>query len=152
MAKEGRRSPGLSIPKLDDAELAGTARGGACTLIVTEGDSAKALAVAGLAVVGRETFGVFPVRGKPPNVRQWSLDTLVDKIKTKTKSKGAAAGGASPGGGLLELVDLMRALGLQPGTNYAEGSKARDTLRYGRLMLMTDQVMARVRVRVRVSS
>ena len=39
---------------------------------MTEGDSAKALAVAGLTVVGRQTFGVFPVRGKPPNVRQMS--------------------------------------------------------------------------------
>ena len=69
---KGRRSVGLAMPKLEDAELAGSARGAECTLIVTEGDSAKALAVAGLTVVGRQTFGVFPVRGKPPNVRQMS--------------------------------------------------------------------------------
>ena len=36
---------------------------------MTEGDSAKALAVAGLTVVGRQNFGVFPVRGKPPKRR-----------------------------------------------------------------------------------
>jgi DNA gyrase/topoisomerase IV subunit B len=40
-----------------------------CTLIVTEGDSAKTLAVCGLSVVGRDYFGVFPLRGKPLNVR-----------------------------------------------------------------------------------
>ena len=37
--------------------------------ILTEGDSAKALAVAGLGVVGRDNFGVFPLRGKMLNVR-----------------------------------------------------------------------------------
>ena len=137
LAKGARRSPGLSIPKLDDAELAGTARSGSCTLIVTEGDSAKALAVAGLEVVGRQTFGIFPVRGKPPNVREMSVELMLDRITKKKKDQ--AAGAASVGGGLLEMMDLMRALGLQPGTNYAEGSKARDKLRYGQLMLMTDQ-------------
>ena len=30
-----------------------------CTLILTEGDSAKALAVAGLAVLGRDKYGAF---------------------------------------------------------------------------------------------
>lgn len=45
-----------SIPKLEDANLAGTRRAHECTLIVTEGDSAKALAVAGLAVVGRDRY------------------------------------------------------------------------------------------------
>jgi DNA topoisomerase-2 len=33
-----------------------------CTLILTEGDSAKALAVAGLSVLGRDRFGVFPLK------------------------------------------------------------------------------------------
>jgi len=36
------------VPKLDDANWAGTDRSHQCTLILTEGDSAKALAVAGL--------------------------------------------------------------------------------------------------------
>jgi DNA gyrase/topoisomerase IV subunit B len=42
------------IPKLEDANWAGTKHAHECTLIVTEGDSAKALAVAGLSVVGRD--------------------------------------------------------------------------------------------------
>ena len=41
-----------------------------CTLILTEGDSAKTLAVAGLSVIGRDHYGVFPLRGKLLNVRE----------------------------------------------------------------------------------
>lgn len=44
-----------------------------CTLILTEGDSAKTLAVSGLGVVGRDRYGVFPLRGKMLNVREASL-------------------------------------------------------------------------------
>jgi hypothetical protein len=54
------------------------ARGSECTLIITEGDSAKALAVAGLEVVGRERYGVFPLRGKPLNVREASAKKVGD--------------------------------------------------------------------------
>lgn len=41
-----------------------------CTLILTEGDSAKTLAVSGLGVIGRDRYGVFPLRGKMLNVRE----------------------------------------------------------------------------------
>ena len=58
------------IPKLDDANEAGTRNSHLCTLILTEGDSAKTLAVAGLGVVGRDHYGVFPLRGKVLNVRE----------------------------------------------------------------------------------
>jgi len=57
------------VPKLEDANWAGTKRSGECVLILTEGDSAKALAMAGLEVVGRDRFGVFPLKGKFLNVR-----------------------------------------------------------------------------------
>lgn len=60
------------IPKLDDANDAGGRNSGQCTLILTEGDSAKALAISGLSVVGRDQFGVFPLRGKLLNVREAS--------------------------------------------------------------------------------
>lgn len=59
----------LGIPKLDDANDAGTKNSNDCTLILTEGDSAKTLAVSGLSIVGRDKFGVFPLRGKMLNVR-----------------------------------------------------------------------------------
>lgn len=58
------------IAKLDDANGAGGKNARDCTLIVTEGDSAKALAVSGLGVVGRDCYGVFPLRGKMLNVRE----------------------------------------------------------------------------------
>lgn len=53
------------IPKLDDANDAGGRNSIQCTLILTEGDSAKTLAIAGLGVVGRDKYGVFPLRYGP---------------------------------------------------------------------------------------
>lgn len=50
----------------------GTRNAESCTLIVTEGDSAKALAMSGIEVVGRDKFGVFPLKGKMLNVRDSS--------------------------------------------------------------------------------
>lgn len=58
------------MPKLEDANDAGTKNSAQCTLILTEGDSAKSLAVSGLGVVGRDKYGVFPLRGKMLNVRE----------------------------------------------------------------------------------
>ena len=60
------------IAKLDDANQAGGKNSLECTLIVTEGDSAKTLAVSGLGVIGRDNYGVFPLRGKLLNVREAS--------------------------------------------------------------------------------
>jgi len=51
-AKKGTRLTG--IKKLDDANNAGKKDASKCVLILTEGDSAKALAVAGLGVIGRD--------------------------------------------------------------------------------------------------
>lgn len=102
LARQAKRlSSVVDVPKLEDAELAATSRAAECTLIVTEGDSAKALAVAGLEVVGRRTYGVFPLRGKPLNVRDVSMKKVGENE---------------------ELKNLMRALGLKPGTSYGEPS------------------------------
>lgn len=49
-----------AFPSLDDANDAGGRPSKACTLILTEGDSAKTLAISGLSVVGRDKYGVFP--------------------------------------------------------------------------------------------
>ncbi|QIG59727.1 topoisomerase 2 [Dishui Lake phycodnavirus 3] len=108
-----RKSKITGIPKLDDANKAGTAQSGKCTLIVTEGDSAKTLAVAGLSVVGRDYYGVFPLRGKCKNVRDASVSQLTSNQ---------------------EFNDLKKILGLQQGKEYTDISE----LRYGRLMIMTD--------------
>jgi DNA topoisomerase-2 len=69
----------LGIPKLEDANLAGTTRDAhKCTIILTEGDSAKALALAGIEVVGRDHYGCFPLRGKFLNVREASSKQIGD--------------------------------------------------------------------------
>ena len=108
-----RKSKIMGIPKLDDANFAGTAKSEKCTLILTEGDSAKTLAVAGLSVVGRDTYGVFPLRGKCKNVRDASVKQLMSNQ---------------------EFSDLKKILGLQQEKEY----KSLGELRYGRLMIMTD--------------
>jgi DNA topoisomerase-2 len=108
-----RKSKITGIPKLDDANFAGTSKSEKCTLIVTEGDSAKTLAVAGLSVVGRDCYGVFPLRGKCKNVRDASVKQLMANQ---------------------EFNDLKKILGLQQDKEYKSVSE----LRYGRLMIMTD--------------
>lgn len=72
------KNPKLNIPKLYDANLAGTEKAGECTLILTEGDSAKALAVSGLSELGRDKYGVFPLKGKLLNVRSASTKQLME--------------------------------------------------------------------------
>ena len=46
---DGKKTKNIrGIPKLDDANWAGTAKSSQCTLILTEGDSAKALVISGI--------------------------------------------------------------------------------------------------------
>ena len=79
----GKRARISGIAKLDDANEAGGRNSEKCTLILTEGDSAKALAVSGLSVVGRDYFGVFPLRGKLLNVREASHKQIMDNAEIK---------------------------------------------------------------------
>lgn len=71
----------LGIEKLDDANKAGTNESEKCLLILTEGDSAKSLAMAGVELIGRDYFGVFPLRGKLLNVREANKDKIVDNTE-----------------------------------------------------------------------
>jgi len=86
-AKDAKRTDGSKkktlrgLPKLVDALWAGTAKSPDCTLILTEGDSAATSAICGLSVVGRERFGVFPLRGKLLNVKDISR-----RSSTRTRS------------------------------------------------------------------
>ncbi|OKL61497.1 DNA topoisomerase 2 [Talaromyces atroroseus] len=111
---DGSRRSRMNNPKLTDANKAGTKDGHHCTLILTEGDSAKGLAMAGRAVVGPDLFGVFPLRGKLLNVRDASIDQI---------SKNA------------EIQNIKNFLGLQHKKEYTDTRG----LRYGHLMIMTDQ-------------
>ncbi|KAG5654332.1 hypothetical protein H0H81_004286 [Sphagnurus paluster] len=109
-----KRSRLTGLTKLSDANNAGTKHAKDCTLILTEGDSAKALAVAGLGVVGRDNFGVFPLRGKLLNVREAKHDQIMKNE---------------------EIQNIKKIMGLQHNKDYSNTS----SLRYGRLMIMTDQ-------------
>ena len=103
------------IPKLEDANDAGGKNAQNCTLILTEGDSAKALAVSGLAVVGRNTYGVFPLRGKVANPRDANHEQIMKNE---------------------EIKNLKTILGLQQSNKYENGPTG---LRYGHVMIMADQ-------------
>ncbi|KAH7911821.1 DNA topoisomerase [Hygrophoropsis aurantiaca] len=109
-----KRNRLTGLTKLADANNAGTKNADRCTLILTEGDSAKALAVAGLGVVGRDNFGVFPLRGKLLNVREAKHDQIMKNE---------------------EIQNIKKIMGLQHNKEYTNIA----SLRYGRLMIMTDQ-------------
>jgi DNA topoisomerase-2 len=119
-AKDAKRTDGSKkktlrgLPKLVDALWAGTAKSPDCTLILTEGDSAATSAICGLSVVGRERFGVFPLRGKLLNVKDISQEKF-------NKNE--------------ELTAIKAILGLRQGSKY----KDKKDLRYGRVMIMADQ-------------
>lgn len=64
------------MAKLEDASKAGTKESDKCSLILTEGDSAKSMAMAGLNEAGTEYYGVFPLKGKLLNVRDASTRNI----------------------------------------------------------------------------
>ena len=114
---DGCKRKTVNIPKLNDANLAGTDRSGECTLILTEGDSAKSAVISGLSKENRSRFGVFPLKGKIFNVRGESAS----KIATNN-----------------EITMMKRILGLESGKKYTAENVGR-CLRYGKVLFMTDQ-------------
>lgn len=111
---DGKKTGRVSVPKLDDANKAGTNESAKCTLILTEGDSAKTTAISGLSIIGRDYFGVFPLRGK-------LLNTRVASYAQISKNE--------------EINNIKKILGLQTGKKYKSVSE----LRYGSILVMTDQ-------------
>ena len=111
---DGKKLSRIIVPKLDDANLAGTKDSATCTLILTEGDSAKTMAISGLSVIGRDKFGVFPLRGKILNVKDATLQKISDNN---------------------EITAIKKILGLEQNKKYTDLSQ----LRYGSIMIMTDQ-------------
>eukprot|EP00931_Biecheleriopsis_adriatica_P072603 TRINITY_DN46_c1_g1_i1.p1 TRINITY_DN46_c1_g1~~TRINITY_DN46_c1_g1_i1.p1 ORF type:complete len:1267 (-),score=369.54 TRINITY_DN46_c1_g1_i1:40-3531(-) len=114
-ANTGRVTRLTGVPKLEDANDAGGKNSAECTLILTEGDSAKALAVAGLSVIGRDKWGVFPLRGKVLNVRDATLKQMMANE---------------------EIQNLIKIIGLDLNREYDAELKG---LRYGSVMIMADQ-------------
>ena len=105
------------IPKLDDATHAGTSRSAQCSLLLCEGDSAKAGVISGLSREDRALFGVYPMKGKIMNVRDKNTLKIADNK---------------------EISEIKQILGLESNKRYTP-EEARAKLRYGRVVFMTDQ-------------
>jgi len=106
------------IPKLTDANWAGTDKSKDCIIIFCEGDSAKAGVVSGLSAEDRNTIGVWPMKGKTMNVNgETSAKVNANK----------------------EVIDMKKILGLETNKEYKNIEDVHKHLRYGKVLFMTDQ-------------
>jgi DNA topoisomerase-2 len=108
-----RKKARINIPKLEDAHNAGTSKSEKTVLFLTEGDSAKTFALSGLSVIGRDNYGIFPLKGKLLNIREATQKQLV---------------------GNEEINNLKQIIGLQHGKKYTDVK----SLRYGSVCILTD--------------
>lgn len=105
------------IPKLIDANYAGTDKSDKCTIIFCEGDSAKAGIVSGLSKEDRNVLGVYPMKGKLFNVRGESPKRILENK---------------------EVTEIKQILGIESGKEYTQ-EIVNTKLRYGKILFMTDQ-------------
>jgi DNA topoisomerase-2 len=112
-----RKSAIKGIKKLYDANYAGTKKSKECTLILTEGDSAKTMAISGLSAIPKSNnyYGVFPLKGKLINVRVATHKQILNNE---------------------EFKNLKNILGLKPNKKYNTDNI--NELRYGSVLLMMD--------------
>lgn len=116
---DGKKVKFINIPKAEDANKAGTSESRLCTLLITEGDSAKNYALASLAYRegGRDYIGIYPLSGKIINVMNAGVDQVMENKQVR---------------------EMKIMLGLQMGKKY-ETEEDYKTLRYGNVEIMTDQ-------------
>tara|TARA_Y100000389_G_scaffold205099_1_gene263123 strand:- start:2795 stop:6214 length:3420 start_codon:yes stop_codon:yes gene_type:complete len=105
------------IPKLVDANFAGTTKSNLCSIIFCEGDSAKAGIVSGLSKEDRNIIGVYPMRGKLFNVRGESQKRILENK---------------------EIAEIKQILGIETGKKY-DANIVSKKLRYSKVIFMTDQ-------------
>jgi DNA topoisomerase-2 len=106
-----------NIPKLVDANYAGTAKSNECILILCEGDSAKSGIISGLSREDRNIIGVYPMKGKMFNIRGENISKISENK---------------------EITEIKQILGLEHGKEYSANDVS-TKLRYGKLLFMTDQ-------------
>lgn len=112
---DGKKTPTLKgINKLDDAHWAGTRKSVLTRLILTEGDSAKNFAVNGTEIIGKDRYGVFPLKGKLLNVREATAYQLIHNE---------------------EIKNIIKIMGLKYNKKYKDTKQ----LRYGGIIILTDQ-------------
>jgi DNA topoisomerase-2 len=106
------------IPKLVDANYAGSPdKSAQCTIILCEGDSAKAGIISGLSKEDRNYIGVYPMKGKLFNVHGETTKRISENR---------------------EIAEIKQILGLETGKTYTPADVAAK-LRYGKVLFMTDQ-------------
>ena len=105
------------IPKLVDANWAGTEKSNQSIIIFCEGDSAKAGIVSGLSSEDRNIIGVYPMKGKIMNVRGET------KLKVSENK---------------EITDIKKILGLEMDREYNTMEDVHKHLRYSKVMFMCD--------------
>jgi len=106
------------IPKLVDANYAGSPdKSAQCTIILCEGDSAKAGIISGLSKEDRNFIGVYPMKGKLFNVHGETTKRISENR---------------------EITEIKQILGLETGKTYTATDVAAK-LRYGKVLFMTDQ-------------
>jgi DNA gyrase/topoisomerase IV subunit B len=106
------------IANFIDANYSGTAQSKDCILILCEGLSAMSGIVSGLSSDDRNTIGIYPLKGKLLNVRG-------EQVKKIAENK--------------EITDIKKILGLETGREYKTINDVFQHLRYGKIMIMTDQ-------------
>ena len=106
------------IANLIDANLSGTVQSKDCILILCEGLSALSGIVSGLSSEDRNTIGIYPLKGKLLNVRGEQIKKIADNK---------------------EITDIKKILGLETGCEYKTMDDVHKHLRYGKIMVMTDQ-------------
>lgn len=104
------------IDTLEDAAWAGTAKGSQTRLILTEGLSARTFAMSALNVIGRNCYGIFPLKGKLLNVR----NVAISRVSANE-----------------EIKNIAKILGLNYSLKY-ETDAEMNTLRYGGVVSLTD--------------
>ena len=115
---DGRKTRNIrGIPKYMGANFAGGTKSDQCTLILCEGDSAKAGIVSGLSKEDRDIYGVFPLKGK-------LLNTLNENQLRINQNA--------------EIINIKKIVGLISNKSYDDAS-AKKFLRYGKILFMTDQ-------------
>ena len=113
-ATGGRRS--VNLPKYEPAGDAGKPNTEA-SLILTEGDSAKGLAMAGRAQTGSKVIGVYPLKGVPLNCRGMDTKSIVENEI---------------------LSNVAKILGLEYGRVFEDAADLK-RLNYKYLVLLADQ-------------
>jgi DNA topoisomerase-2 len=106
------------IANFIDANLSGTVQSKDCILILCEGLSALSGIVSGLSSEDRNTIGIYPLKGKLLNVRGEQVKKIADNK---------------------EITDIKKILGLETGCEYNTMEDVHKHLRYGKIMVMTDQ-------------